>query len=1174
MRAAFTRHIRSVFVVVLMLLPLARATSQWTVSKVFSSQAYSAYFFNEMVGFVGCDQETRLNAGTPKFTPIFKTTNGGKTWIETVVQHIDTIYNNIPRITDFFFRDTLNGWASVEHGKTRLLKTTDGGLTWSVVNIPGQATSVYQTPSALIVTTRSPNSSGVVSLNNGSSFSSVLPDSTNDIDFIDNQFGVATGYEDSARSLRTIDGGVTWQQVNPLLREESWSVFANKLTKIFYIIPEGDPSTRTGGSPVYRSIDLGVTWQNIATIPFRTTGHTCGFGLDKLYVQVEDNYTPNNPYTGLWRSDDAGFTWHSIGGPKHDRDRRFVVTGCKGGIIYAFDRNGNVWKTRNGGDGSIIEPDPAPLFSGLPINFNSRICEMRSAAIRIRNEYCADLVIKDVAFIDPTSTIVTSGALSITGASSLPKIVGENTTDSVTFNWDPGKLFDRDTMASVQVRITYFNKAIGTIFDTVITIDAKAIGDPPTALVTPPSLAFGQVSFCKSHDSLFSFTNTGCDTLTILSGNGSAPVRYLITDELGNAITYPIYLTPGSSFKYKLSLYLDVVGSYSSTVTFKLQHQGKQRDTSIVISASVSPIGSFDAPIIIDMGKVSVCSYLDSLLTLRNLGCRILKLSSASLKFGTDFLLPTTNLPEDISPDSSSKLKIRLQPKALGSLSDTLTLTFLTLDQSVTLKVVLRGEGTTGEAFFIMAPAVDTLFALTMTRCDGPQTFPITISNPGCNKLNLREVTITGAPIENVSRTLSATLPTDLSNNQNVIASVRVSPTTLGSFSGTIYIRYQIEGDIERDTILYYSQSVGYGKRVLSVQPETINLGTFRLCNFIDTSITLRNLGCDTLELISTTISANIDALSPLYMPRIMIPPGDTTSVRVRYTPSGAGTMTGSITLSSTSDSTDPITTNITATIIPTDTVRLRLAPIRTPFYVGDTITVQMIPESDVPLSFGLRNITFGLNFNGDLLTVLSPQSLVPGMAIIPGISRRISPAKLETQTYVFYGSPFITFTANSPIAEFTFIVSLTDTTTTPLYMSDIILNSNEPNYAKCTLGIITAQSSAELTLLCGDSTLREFMRSGNVIGLSIAPSFPNPITSRTDFKATLPFTSSTKQSIRLVIVDALGNVVKTMTAEAQSGENSLTLDASSLASGTYHFAISALSNSSEAVVGRFVIER
>ena len=211
-----------------------------------------------MVGFIGCDEETRNMNGSSKFTPIYKTTDGGKTWIETTVAPIPRINPNYPPvITDIFFRDTLNGWASVEAGTRRLLRTTDGGLNWTVVNILGQGTSVYQTPSALIITTRDASSSGVVSFDNGSAFLNRLYDSTNCVDFVDDLRGVATGYEGSP-SMRTTDGGQTWLQITPLFNEESWGIFAIKGTNTFYIIPEGDPSgpaPRIGGSPVYRSTD-------------------------------------------------------------------------------------------------------------------------------------------------------------------------------------------------------------------------------------------------------------------------------------------------------------------------------------------------------------------------------------------------------------------------------------------------------------------------------------------------------------------------------------------------------------------------------------------------------------------------------------------------------------------------------------------------------------------------------------------------------------------------------------------------------------------------------------------------------------------------------------------------------------------------------------------------------
>jgi hypothetical protein len=77
------------------------------------------------------------------------------------------------------------------------------------------------------------------------------------------------------------------------------------------------------------------------------TGHIAGMG-NTLYVQT-DNQTNN----GMYRSDDLGATWVNVGGPANVRDTRFVVTGCRGEVVYAFDNQGWVWKTNDGGNGAF-----------------------------------------------------------------------------------------------------------------------------------------------------------------------------------------------------------------------------------------------------------------------------------------------------------------------------------------------------------------------------------------------------------------------------------------------------------------------------------------------------------------------------------------------------------------------------------------------------------------------------------------------------------------------------------------------------------------------------------------------------------------------------------------------------------------------------------------------------
>jgi hypothetical protein len=87
------------------------------------------------------------------------------------------------------------------------------------------------------------------------------------------------------------------------------------------------------------------------------TGHIAGVGKT-IYVQSQNRTTD-----GLFRSDDGGISWRAVGGPTNEFDTRFFVTGCRGEVVYAFDRNGGIYKTTDGGDGTLV---PSPYISSVP----------------------------------------------------------------------------------------------------------------------------------------------------------------------------------------------------------------------------------------------------------------------------------------------------------------------------------------------------------------------------------------------------------------------------------------------------------------------------------------------------------------------------------------------------------------------------------------------------------------------------------------------------------------------------------------------------------------------------------------------------------------------------------------------------------------------------------------
>ncbi len=578
----------------------ASATWRKIYQNPTSSHGFRAGFFiDEKFGVIGGDGAD----GT------FRTTDGGVTWTNTVVAG-----SPVGNITQIKMLDRLHGWMTLEVDQTipSLYETTDGALSWQPRSLLHISTDFYINGNIFVVTSRDViGGSGHLSVDGGKTFSGNLLDSTNGVDFVDNLHGVATGFY-SKNWSRTTDGGLTWMQLNPPEKVETWSIYGYKGTSTFYTAGEGDWSKAVGAvSSVFRSVDDGASWSKVSNLPFRTTGHIAGFG-EMLYVQAyfhDLTDTKASPF-GFYRSTDRGRTWFPIGGPNNVNDTRFVVLGCQGNVVIGFDPTGGVWETNDGGDGLFAQYS----FSESPVAVGSvDPCQRRDTTISIHNDGCDTIYLTNVKL--PTSPVVTAHDIG-GGAPKFPYMVPPGQSVSIGVGVLDSVLGPFST--AVTLVLTRDGIEIDSTFQLTGTVRLSALP------LTSGKVVWDSVALCDMRDSIIVITNPACVTAYVTSVQLKTGTNFSIVTGLTN-----VPIAPGTRDTVRIRFNPTQLKASSDSVIFNVLVQGVSKR----IAIAVSGIGKPDNPkLVMNLGTeinfdtVTTCDHPGLGWVITNPGCTYLQM--------------------------------------------------------------------------------------------------------------------------------------------------------------------------------------------------------------------------------------------------------------------------------------------------------------------------------------------------------------------------------------------------------------------------------------------------------------------------------------------------------------------------------------------------------------------
>lgn len=674
---------RAFVIIVLILLSSTSRSQNWV--KVFTAPTTvtSGYFINENIGFIGTG--VYVSSGTP--AAIYYTLDAGKSWTRSLLPN----QNITGQFTDIWFRDRNNGYAllkqGVEKGWSGMYRTIDGGLSWDLIYQADFGVAIRQTNRGIFFTDRF---FGIKrSVDNGLTFQTVKTAfGSLGLDFLDDEIGYATGEATTgAPHHKTTDGGNTWIEVTT--SHESWTTYADPTTKKIFYASERDNRPKGYESFIVSSSDSGKSFVNRRT--FRADAITGGIAGPKgcssiIYVQGQGIDTADAIY-GLLRSTDGGISWVPVGGPSNTSDTRFAVTG-RGAVVYAFSKTGEVWKTTNGGDGTLSgSVFPITTISQItPADtLIASVCDSSDLKLRLTYSDCDSLFVSQVHFLDDIHHELSRH--------SIQRYFGKSGSsfDTVVVRYKPTTVGTSPQRIRLRLR-----HADGSFEDTTIAIVVKALSAKDVPFVVEAgvnkTLDFGNISICGGDSTrIITVTNTGCAELLVTSLSTVLPFSLKSTFQ-------PFTLGTGKKRQFLIGFNPSAAVNYSSTLYIRTSNAS---DSLSLTGFGIEGLRGLELrqPTI----TTTSCDSVETEIILQNTSCTSIIIDS--LRVLPPYSLPLSTMNTTLESDSVLRIKVKLKSNTVGTFLREFQVYSTLGNTRFDTVLFITGEVTDGTPNILISPA-------------------------------------------------------------------------------------------------------------------------------------------------------------------------------------------------------------------------------------------------------------------------------------------------------------------------------------------------------------------------------------------------------------------------------------------------------------------------------------
>jgi hypothetical protein len=1051
------------FVMVGALLGLGRSAraQDWTkVMQLTGTYGSSAFFFNAREGLIGTGHYSGSIAAQ-----IYYTNDGGTTW--QLAQFANPDIRG--EVTDIYFRDRQHGWATItestQTGWSGVYRSTDGGESWTRVKQAGFPVGVRETGRGVFYTDQDAGAGVVFSSDTGKTWTPVaITETALGIDFMDDSTGFVTRQAPGAPHLYTTDGGKTWQSITT--SSESWTPYADPISRSFFLASELDQLTFTKQTTIVR-VPVGA-WAESKIKDYGDSGLTGGIAgshICQSIIYVQGREPATNAPGGIIRSMDVGASWKFVGGPNNINDKRFAVTG-RGAVVIAFDDIGGVWRTTDGGDGTLTS-SVLPFVTLMPPNDTVRISLCDSAAIPIILGYraCDSAQISSVAFLNDSLNELRAPAYD-----NDVRFFSSSRPDSLNILYTPARQRSWTAVLYLTIR-----QPDGYTEDTIINIPLIALAPPKNVLVFSGTSAhdtinFDSVSICSDAYQSVTLNNMGCGNLLVNAVTMNGPPFVLASNfqpftlSTGNSRTFLSHYTPDSVGENRGVLYVANSSGLDSVVLLGTGYSSGQA-VSLVASDSI---------------RSSECDSDEFTVTLKNIACKAFAIDS--IVTGIPFRAGTIPTLDSLQPGAIVMLPFTFIPNALGL--DTgaihLIISYPGTGRYDTIFPVI-GTGTIGKSAFSVSP--NSLDMGTVPICS-TATDTLVIYSMGCAGV-----------------TVSASL-----DSTNGFSIVRAPKSVLASpDSDVVVIGFQPNHSIgKKSANLIFTTSAGTdtvpvsvtvvasgGTVALSVTPNIQAL----TCQSQPFSISIANSYCDSIAIDSLTLTgANANDFSLADSLPIALGSDKQTTISGIFTPQDSLASAADVTFAirETDGTIHDTTIALLAQGIAVPPIEVALGANSFSADAGQTVSIPVIATRGSTAN--MRAFDFYLTMNTDLLTPFasSTNGFFGTIAPTISVSRAMDKSRMDT-VYIHFQRGADAMLPAGELCEVVCEAYVASALSTGIALHGVEFHDASGS-EECLASETVPDTTAEFRLnrACGDTTLAQVLGRGSILLDAISP---NPTT-------------------------------------------------------------------------------